>query len=308
MHASLIAAGGQDLDVLVELLADRGLQDLWVIKSVAGDGLIFDPSPDVVIGTLDAQDASSSASSREGLNNFDVLLRLGQAVARGIPTLLIVPPPLKPPSWVRGLSVALCAPDNRPALEDHIWALTANISRSGGRESPPDKFTPVDVPWYLSRLQEIERTYRESLPLSVGASGRTVQAYAEFERLISDLLVASGAALAERPEGVRRHDYADFAFLPSGGSSVVVLAECKLVTHKRRLHEDEATLHQKVSATHSQLGLLIYHAIDGVEPLPPRYATALVERISAKELIERLGSKSLQKVISEAVAEAAARY
>ncbi|WP_432127071.1 hypothetical protein [Streptomyces sp. bgisy082] len=308
MRASLIAARGHDLDVLVGLLADMGVHDLWVIKNVAGDGLIFDPHPDIVIGALDAQDASDSASSQEGFNNFDVLLRLGQAVSRGIPSLLIVPPPLKPPSWIRGLSVALCAPDNRPALEDHIWALTANISKGIERKDSLDEFTPIDVPRYLLRLQEVERTYHESLPLSVGGSGRIGQAYAEFERLISELLVASGAALAERPESVRRHDYADFAFIPSGGSSVVVLAECKLVSRKRRLHEDEATLHQKVSATHSQLGLLIYHSIDGTEPPPSRYPTALVERISATALIERLGENSLPKVISDAVAQAAARY
>ncbi len=284
------------------------VHDLRVIKNVAGDGLIFDPAPVVVVGALDAQDASGSASSQEGFNNYDVLLRLGQAVSRGIPSLLIVPPPLKPPSSIRGLSVALCAPDNRPALEDHIWALTANISRGGGQKNPTDKFTPVDVPRYLSKLQAVERNYRESLPLGLDASGRITQAYAEFERLISELLVASGAALAERPGGFRRHDYADFAFIPSGGSSVVVLAECKLVSRRRRLHEDEAILHQKVSATHSQLGLLIYHSVDGTEPPPRRYPTALVDRISATELIERLGESSLPKVISDAVGQAAARY
>ncbi|MER5697876.1 hypothetical protein ACWDBO_37280 [Streptomyces mirabilis] len=306
MRASLIAARGQDLDVLVDLLADRDVHDLWVIKNVAGDGLIFDPAPDIVVGALDAQDASGSVSSQEGFNNFDVLLRLGQAVSRGIPSLLIVPPPLKPPNWIRGLSVALCAPDNRPALEDHIWALTANISRRSERKDTSDKFTPVDVSRYLSKLQEVERTYHESLPFGVGPP-RVGQAYAEFEHLISELLVAAGAALAERPESARRDDYADFAFIPSGGSSVVVLAECKLVSRKRRLHDDEAILRQKVSATHSQLGLLIYHSIDGTEPTPSRYPTALVERISAKDLIERLGGSPLPKVISDAVAQAAAR-
>ncbi|MFJ8489467.1 hypothetical protein ACIRBZ_14040 [Streptomyces sp. NPDC094038] len=86
------------------------VRDVWEIENIVGDGVIFDPVPDVVIAALDAADASGLASPQEGFNNFDVILRVGQAVARGIPSLLIVPPPLKPPAWIKGLSVALCSP------------------------------------------------------------------------------------------------------------------------------------------------------------------------------------------------------
>lgn len=297
-----------DLDVLASLLADMDVRDVWIIKNVVGDGVIFDPVPDVVIAALDASDASGSVSPQEGFNNFDVILRVGQAVARGIPSLLIVPPPLKPPTWIKGLSVALCSPGNRASLTDHIWALTASPSEEHAPRFPEENSTPIDAEVYLSRLQALEQVYREPFSLSPGAPGsKYVRVYAQFESLISELLVSAGAALAEPPEGSHSDDYADFAFVPSSGSSVVVLAECKLVSRKRRLSEDEAALHQKVTATHSQLGLLIYHPVDGMDPLPARRSTALVERISAKELIKRLGERSLQWVISDAVAQAAAR-
>lgn len=293
---------------MASLLADMDVRDVWVIKNVVGDGVIFDPVPDVVIAALDVADASGLASPQEGFNNFDVILRVGQAVARGIPSLLIVPPPLKPPTWIKGLSVALCSPGNRTSLTDHIWALTASAPEGHASKFPKGNFTPINAEMYLSRLQAVEQAYREPLSLSPGAPGsKYVQAYAQFESLISELLVSAGAALAEPPEDSHPNDYADFAFVPSSGSSVVVLAECKLVSRKRRLSEDEAALHQKVTATHSQLGLLIYHPVDGMEPFPARRSTALVERISATELIKRLGERSLQGVISDAVAQAAAR-
>ncbi|MGY5080654.1 hypothetical protein ACWIGX_26795 [Streptomyces nigrescens] len=308
MRASLIGASGVDLDVLASLLAEADIRDLWVIKNVVGDGVTFDPTPDVVVAALDAEDVGGSASPQEGFNNFDVLLRIGQALALGIPSLLVVPPSLKPPSWIRGLSIALCSPGNRDSLMDHVWALTARASKGSVSKTPPEKFTPIDVEHYLARLKAVEQAYRERFRSGVGTSGGRVSASAyRFEGLVSELLVSAGAALAEPPEVAHRNDYADFAFIPSSGSSVVVLAECKLTSRKRRLSEDEASLYQKVAATHSQLGLLIYHAIDGLEPIPARHATALVERISATDLIERLGEKSLQKVISDAVAQAASR-
>ncbi|MFD8964441.1 hypothetical protein ACFV0C_05445 [Streptomyces sp. NPDC059568] len=310
MRASLVSVSGIDLDVLASLLADVDVHDLWVIKNVVGDGVIFEPIPDIVVGVLNAKNVSDPASPQEGFNNFDVLLRVGQAVARGIPSLLIVPPPLKPPSWIKGLSVALCSPGNRGALADHIWALTVSATRDGASKVLLDRFNPINAELYLSRLKAVEEAYINPLPLSPGApSGRIGRAYAQFESLISELLVSAGAALAEPPEDAHRYDYADFAFVPSSGSSVVVLAECKLVSgkSKRRISEDEAALYQKVTATHSQLGLLVYHSIDGVQPAPARHPTALVERISAMELIVRLKEKPLQRVIADAVAQAAAR-
>jgi hypothetical protein len=315
MRASLVSASRSKLETLLSLLADAHVGEPWIIKNVAGDGLIFESAPDVVIGILNPGGEAELSGSQEGFNNFDVLLRVGQAVARNIACLLIVPPPLKPPSWIKGLSVALCSTENRSALADHIWALTNSVEKGASSVESPPAFVPfIDAAHYLSRLESVGKTHSKLISLSVTPRSSSMHAHAEFESLVSEVLTSAGAALAEGftrdTRGTRgaHGDYVDFAFTPSSDSSVVVLAECKFASRKRRLEDDEAILHQKVVATHSQLGLLIYHSIDDSDPHPPRHTTALVERISASELIRSLGSNSLKKVIADSVARAATRH
>jgi hypothetical protein len=56
-----------------------------------------------------------------------VLLRVGMALERGVPTCLIAPPPLQVPTGLSSLMVVPCPVDDLESLRLHLWAFANEV-------------------------------------------------------------------------------------------------------------------------------------------------------------------------------------
>ena len=288
VRASIVTAGGGGLGILFDVLGELGVRDIWVLGNSIGDRYLFDPSPDMAIGVLNPRSVESSEEPSEGLSNLDVMLRIGRAAERGVPAIVIVPPPLATPSPADGVAFALCPVDHQSALSTHLWAFTAAIgSPKDGLSREPDRERPrVDSARILSELER-----------SVGISGP------RFEEIVSSILRQAGAASVEN-EGYEPDRKVDIVVAPSDDSSSVILVEAKSGRlDERRLREAEQQLQGYVIDRQAGLGLLIYYDSLGRQ-FPQRRSTPLVVRLSIEELVGQLETRSLTQVISDASAAA----
>ncbi|WP_269855170.1 hypothetical protein [Streptomyces sp. RPT161] len=288
MHATVVAASGMDLRILLDTLKGTGVSDAWVLGNAAGDRFMFDePRPDLIICVLDPENIERTDPSPKGFTNLDVMMRAGQSAGRGLPTLIIAPPPLHVASPVAGTVVAHCPLDQREALADHVWAFASTV-RATEEPSAPEKVAlerRIDPTSFLRRLEGIPRESTGGFYLGV-------------ESLVAKLFQEAGAALLKPPPQT------DLAFIPSEDSSAVMLIEVKA----GKLTEDqlvaaEVRLQGRVDASRAQLGVLIYYDLKG-RGFPARYTTgAAVVRLRLEDLIEQLGTRSLPEVIAFAVAQ-----
>lgn len=287
MHATVVTAGGLDLRTLFDTFKGAGITDAWVLGNAAGDSLMSDDSqPDLVICVLSPDDAERVDPSPKGFTNLDVMMRAGQSAGRGLPTLIIVPPPLLVPSPISGTVVARCPLDEREALADHVWAFvsTTRAAKQSVATPSPAPGRRVDSGLFLHRLEHL--AYGPGPDFSLGV-----------ESLSAELLQAAGAGFRESPPRV------DLAFIPSADSAAVMLVEVKAgKLTEDRLIAAEVRLQERVETTRAQLGVLVYHDAMGRE-FPARYATGVaVVRLSLRELIAQLSTQNLPDVIASAVA------
>ena len=122
MRATVVAAAGLDLTELIDAIGAAGVADAWVVGNDAGDRLMYDPMPDLIVCALDPAAADRIDPSPRGFTNLDVMVRAGQAAGRGLPTLIIAPPPLILSAPIPGTDLAYCPLDQGGALRDHVWA------------------------------------------------------------------------------------------------------------------------------------------------------------------------------------------
>lgn len=290
VRASLVRPAGVALGTLFDVLGEQGVHELWVLGNSIGDRYLFDPVPDMVIGVLNPQPEATGQERPDGLSNLDVMLRMGRAAERGIPALVIVPPPLAVPSSTDGIAFAACPVDHHSALSTHLWAFTtAIISRQGHpSQEPHPEGRHVGVARLLSDI--LQKT-----PASIAEE--------HFEGLVSAVLRDAGAASVEA-QSAGAGGRVDIVLAPSEDSPSVVLVETKSGNlNEPQLREAEQRLLRYVKGRQAAAGLLIYHDTFGTQ-FPANRATPLIARLSIEELLDQLSTRSLSKVISDATAVA----
>lgn len=288
MRASVATAGGVGLGVLFDVLGELGVSDIWVLGIPIGDRYLLDPFPDMVIGVLNPRPEESNEEPSKGLSNLDVMLRIGRAAERGVPAIVIVPPPLAVPSPAEGVVFAPCPVDHQSALSTHLWAFTTAL---GSPKIRPSKESDREPPHLDSPriLNELER--------SANISGW------RFEEMIRAILMQAGAAsLVSKGNGA--DDGVDIVFAPSDDSPGVILVEAKNGhLDERRLRDAEQRLQRYVMERKAVLGLVIYRDSNGRQ-FPQRRTVPLIVRLSVEELVRRLATRSLTQVLSDATASA----
>ena len=288
MRASVATAGGAGLGVLFDVLGELGVSDIWVLGNPIGDRYLFDPSPDMVIGVLNPRSEDINEESSKGLSNLDVMLRIGRAAERGVPAIVIVPPPLAIPSPTEGVVFAPCPVDHQSALSTHLWAFTTAFGSSKNR--PPKELDHAPPHLDSARiLSELER--------SASISGW------RFEDLVSSILRQVGAASVEN-ERYEPDRGVDIVVAPSDDSPGVILVETKYgQLDERRLRDAEQQLQGYVINRQVGLGLVVYHDSLGRQ-FPQRRGVPLIVRLSFEELVRQLATRSLTQVLSDATASA----
>jgi hypothetical protein len=284
MRGTVVTAAGLDLTVLVGTFGAAGITDAWVLTNDAGDRLLFDPEPDLLVCVLDPNAAERTDPSPPGFTNLDVMIRAGQAAGRGVPTLIIAPPPLVLSAPIAGTDVVYCPLDRASALEDHVWAFTQSAQPREHRNVAQS--TRLVVPHrYEAELHRLQERYPNQ------GFERAV------ERLVADLLREAGAALPGIDGGV------DLAFIASEDSPGIMLMQVAAgkLSHTG-LNRAEEQLEKYVHVSRAKLGVLVYYDVDQ-KPLPARQPREAVVRIPLERLIEQLGARKLPDVIAAAVAQ-----
>ena len=287
MRASVATAGGAGLGVLFDVLGELGVSDIWVLGNPIGDRYLFDPSPDMVIGVLNPRPEERNEEPSKGLTNLDVMLRIGRAAERGVPAIVIVPPPLAIPSPAESVVFAPCPVDHHSALSTHLWAFTATF----GSKNRPSKELGHEPPHVDSAriLSELQR--------SASISGR------RFEEIVTSILRQAGAASVEN-ERYEPDRGIDIVFTPSDDSPGVILVQAKYgQLDERRLRDAEQKLQGYVIDRKAGLGLVLYHDSLGRQ-FPQRQTVPLIVRLSVEELVKQLATRSLTQVLSDATASA----
>lgn len=294
MQTRIVAAAGVGLQTLFAVFRDLGVDEHWVLTSTAGESFVDDSTLDFITAVFSPlqPSPSESAGSRSALYaNLDIALRAGQAAGQRLPVLLIVPPPLQPPTQLPGAVIAPCPLDDQVALRLHIWAFISTLQ--GGAQpvqAPPTPATAtVDVTYVLERLADIER----------GSAGAGQQ----VEHLVASLLHQAGAELVASDDADVNDNDIDLAFLPSREASEVVLVEVKAGLLKESgLIAAEQQLQQLVMRRQASLGLLLYHDFAD-QNLPTKHVTPLVIRLSVRQLAAGLASNSLTQLLGRVVQE-----
>lgn len=305
MHAAIIRAGTFDLRPLAEVCQEVGVGEAVVLSNPIGDSFIDParPQPDFVIGVLNPADEPQVMPTgltnpidpvkQASFTNLDVMLRVGMTCERGIPTFLVVPPPLSAPRGPTSLVVAACPFDDRESLRLHLWAFTATLAERRTPAPPrPAEVRPVDV----KRLKQ-----------SLHPGGQASITGFQLEQLVATLLQQAGIAFAEDPAHLANDQGFDLAVLPSRLSDDVVFVEVKAgKLTEQRLREAELQLQNLVVERRSPVGLLIYHDRDG-RRFPAARPAPLVARIALEDLIERLGTQDFLQVLTEELSKATER-
>ena len=294
MQTRVVAAAGVGLQTLFAVFRDLGVDEHWVLTSTAGESFIDDSALDFLTAVFSPLQPppSESASSRAALfANLDIALRAGRAVGQRLPVLLIVPPPLQPPTHLPGTVIAPCPLDDQDALRLHIWAFISTLpGRTHLEQAPPPPAPPtVDVTYVLERLADIDSGSAAAGP--------------QVERLVASMLNQAGAELVTSHDADVFGNEIDLAFLPSREASDVVLVEVKTGLLKESgLIKAEQQLQQLVMRRQASLGLLLYHDFGG-QNLPTKHVTPLVIRLSVRQLAAGLASDSLTQLLGRVVQE-----
>lgn len=227
--------------------------------------------------------ASTSSRQRYGA----VGVEIGIALERGLPILLVGKSGLSLP-FLAGIPRVDFA-DDEDLLQAQIELLLQAVAEGSPREG-------------FSRASAIP-------PRAVQPKASSAVAHAQaFEQEVGTLLRATGAEVLEQLEMPKGGDRADFTiFFPESANYLgVVLVEAKAMSQtqnragaKRQLTDAAKRLSQRVLASRSGLGLLIYEgAVVGV-PTTPMTVT-----LSLAQLQMRLSSGNLEQVLRQARNEA----
>jgi hypothetical protein len=266
-------------------MGEIGVTEVWVMSNAIGDRYLFDPVPQMVVGVLNPAEGSGE-SLREALTNFDVAIRLGRAVERRVPVLLIVPPPLPVPAQSTGMTIAPCPADHEASLRLHVWAFKGQLTDKDAVDSVGRKIETMN---FDSILDEI-----------TGSSSRGAL---EFEQLVASVLQQAGAVTVSS-EDPSADDGVDMALVTPDEPSTVILAQVKYGRLTReQIQRAERRLEENVRLRNAGLGLLIYQDQGGRE-FPATHPSPLVARLPFEEFVRSLSSSSLNKVISDAFAQA----
>jgi hypothetical protein len=301
MHALVLSAVGLNLQTLIRVARDVGIDDAWVLTDNAGDAIVRKTPPDLVIAILDPQPpAVRVASGPPGpgaspFSNLDVAVRAGRFAGQGYPVLLVAPPPLTRPADMVGVVVAQSPLDNFEVLRLHVWAFVATLPDRAHLENA----APAVQPTAFDATRVLDELYK--------VAGNDPAAGLQVERLIASLLSQVGAELVENSERGQPDHQVDLAILPSRESADIVLVEVKAGRlTEDRLSAAEEQLQLNVLARHASLGLVLYHDFDG-KHLPGRHITPLIIRMSVRELVAGLVTNTLPQLISGVVSDAIRR-
>jgi hypothetical protein len=204
------------------------------------------------------------------------------------------------PSPATGAIFVSCPLSDKEALKLHLWAFFAPILADSTHPKQVTRTAPVYVyPDTNYILSELRRLPHEQPGLAI-----------RVEELTSNLLHQAGANVAAaqiRQSDEGHADRVDFAITPSDDAQNVVLIEVKAgrLTEDRLAHAEQQ-LRSHVMDRKASLGMVLYHDSTG-RVFPPRHTVPRVIRLSVEELAERLASRSLTKVMSDAVAETISR-
>jgi hypothetical protein len=300
MRALVLSAAGLHLQTLIDTFISVGIENAWVVSNNAGDAVSQDPVPDLVIGVFDPSEAGQSAGAPIGpgtsqFANIDVAIRVGMAITQGLPTLLVVPPPLPKPADTLGVVVAPCPLDDFDTLRLHLWAFVSTMPSRAALEASRASAEPVpfDATPILNQLYAIK--------------GNDGSAALQVERLLAAVLSRVGAEFVENPESDGPGGRVDLAVLPSRSSTEILLIEVKAGRlSEQRLSDAERQLQTYVIERHASLGLVVYHDFADNHWSSPR-TIPLVIRMSARELIAGLVTNSLPQLINGVARDAARR-
>ncbi len=300
MRALVLSAAGLNLQTLIGTFGSVGIEDAWVISNNAGDTVVQDPAPDLVIGVLDPSQAPRALKTPAGpgasqFANIDVAIQAGIAAGQGLPVLLVVPPQLPRPADTLGLVVAPCPLDDFDTLRLHLWAFVSTMPSRAALEASRASDEPVafDATAVLKQLYAI--------------NGDDSSASLQVERLIAAVLSRVGAEFVENPEHAEPDGRVDLAVLPSRSSTEILLIEVKAGRlSEERLSGAERQLQSYVIERHANLGLVLYHDFADNHWPSPR-TIPLVIRMSARELIAGLVTNSLPQLINGVARDAARR-
>ena len=300
MRALVLSAAGLNLQTLISTFGSVGIEDAWVISNNAGDAVVQDPAPDLVIAVLDPSEGQRVPGSPVGpgasqFGNIEVAIRAGKAAGQGLPVLLVVPAPLPRPADTPGVVVAPCPLDDFDTLRLHLWAFVSTMPTRAALEASRARAEPVafDATPILNQLYAIK--------------GDDSSASLQVEQLIAAVLSRVGAEFVENPEHDGPGGRVDLAVLPSRSSTEILLVEVKAGRlSEERLSEAERQVQRYVIERHASLGLVLYHDFaDNHWPSPK--TIPLVIRMSARELIAGLVTNSLPQLINGVARDAARR-
>ena len=285
MRATVVTAAGLNLTVLVGTFGPAGITEAWVLSNDAGDRLLFDPAPDLIICVLDLNAAERTDPSPPGFTNLDVMIRAGQAAGRGVPTLIVAPPPLALSSPVADTDVVYCPLDRGDVLGVHVSAFVHG-AQARARSEVVGSSRLISPQPFEAELRDLGSLYPEP------------RFHLGVEQLVAKLLREAGAIVPNAADVG-----ADLAFFASADSPGVMLMEIKA----GRLTEPvlstaEAQLQDHVRSSSSKLGVLVYYDLEH-KHLPSPQPREAVVRIPLEDLIEQLGMHELPYVIAATVAQ-----
>ncbi|WP_416905561.1 restriction endonuclease [Micromonospora echinospora] len=294
----LIASGTADLESVLAFLEAIDLSELAVFRNHFTDDVLNQGSPDAAIGVLDPLCAIGKSEALTGVpsrasafTNEDVLLRLGRLIGKGVPSLVIVPPPLIPPAPMASLVVAPCPLDDRESLKLHLWAFMSSLAGLRARSKNVANTQSTEFGEVASWLRGPKRSL-----LSHAVSPT------DFEELVVRLLQDQGAELVENPDRMAKDAGFDAVFLPAKGAQELVLVEAKVGRlDVRQIVDSGRSLQRCVIERRGDLGLLIYH--DRAGRRFDLHGIPRVVAISVDELIHALRVNNLRHVIAEQVAK-----
>jgi hypothetical protein len=301
LRAIIYHAAGVIMKDLIEALRQEGIDDAWVIGSSIGEPSTADWQPDVVFGVLNGPSRGhdewfdTSDSRSPGLNNYDVVLRVGHAVTSGVPTLLIVPIDVSAPHRYRDLLTIQVDVNSKFHLERHVRAFFSMVQHSEKRPRQSKVMRTLSSEDNIRFKNDMNRIHEVDSILQRAIS---------FEFLIHNLLVELDERFEQNP---LRDSVVDFALLPSDGTSQAVFITAKMgKLDEPTLRRAEDLLREEILQRGGGIGLVIY-SDDLFQKIGPDKPSPLVLRIDFYDLVDRLSKASFDRVLADEVQLAISR-
>ena len=276
-----------DTKVLEALLSELGVESVHTTKT--GPGALFAEQ-----STEDADFFVAVLSSKKGgASPPGVLVETGIALGKGLPTLLIAPPPTRVPLALTTISTVHASVSDRNALELHLrlfFRLPDTRSAQQAATSTLPKLLSLDFGRELTAIEQLPSRNRASA----------------FEEVVVDLFRASGGNVAERSGGDGGVDAA--VALPDDESHLgLVLIQAKYGTQSvRAIKTAQSKLQEQVLQRGAGLGLLILGGLGdqafAIQEMP------MIVTMSAEDLANRTREESLAEVLRQARNEAIHRF